>query len=151
MEFSDIAMTVIGALVGVIGFFVKKAFTSLDNKATKEELEEVKKDIESDRASINKIKDRYLTKEDFYREQSKTDKKLDKIMEILMEIKDWGGPDYDFYKILRDFEDKKLSKMTEEEREAYFEEKERKSIELAKRLKLNVIEMKKLMKKEGEE
>ena len=68
-----------------------------------------------------------------------------------MEIKDWGGPDYDFYKILRDFEDKKLSKMTEEEREAYFEEKERQSIELAKRLKLNVIEMKKLMKKEGEE
>ncbi|MBP1548704.1 MAG: hypothetical protein J6A05_01765 [Oscillospiraceae bacterium] len=90
MEFSDIAMTIIGALVGVIGFFVKKAFTSLDNKATKEELEEVKKDIESDRASINKIKDRYLTKEDFYREQSKTDKKLDKIMEILMEINKGG-------------------------------------------------------------
>jgi hypothetical protein len=41
--------------------------------------------------------------------------------------------------------------MTEEERESYFEEKERQSIELAKRLKLNVIEMKKLMKKEGEE
>ena len=90
MEFSDIAMTIIGALVGVIGFFVKKAFTSLDNKATKEELEEVKKDIESDRASINKIKDRYLTKEDFYREQSKTDKKLDKIMDILMEINKGG-------------------------------------------------------------
>ena len=90
MEFSDVAMTIITALVGVIGFFVKKAFTSLDDKATKAELEEVKKDIESDRASINKIKDRYLTKEDFYREQSKTDKKLDKIMEVLMEINRGG-------------------------------------------------------------
>ena len=90
MEFSDVAMTIITALVGVIGFFVKKAFTSLDDKATKAELEEVKKDIESDRASINKIKDRYLTKEDFYREQSKTDKKLDDIMKILMEINRGG-------------------------------------------------------------
>ena len=90
MEFSDIAITIITALIGVIGFFVKKAFTSLDDKVTKAELEEVKKDVESDRTAINKIKDRYLTKEDFYREQTKTDKKLDDIMKVLMEINRGG-------------------------------------------------------------
>ncbi|MBQ5320318.1 MAG: hypothetical protein J6K17_14605 [Oscillospiraceae bacterium] len=90
MEFSDIAMTIITALIGVIGFFVKKAFDSLDDKATKEELNELKKDVEANKTSIGKIKDNYLTKEDFFREQSKTDKKLDKIMEILMEINKGG-------------------------------------------------------------
>lgn len=90
MEFSDVAMTIITALIGVIGFFVKKAFDSLDDKATKEELNELKKDVEANKTSIGKIKDNYLTKEDFFREQSKTDKKLDKIMEVLMEINRGG-------------------------------------------------------------
>ena len=90
MEITEIALTVITALIGIIGFFVKKAFTSLDDKVTKAELEEVKKDVESDRTAINKIKDRYLTKEDFYREQTKTDKKLDDIMKVLMEINRGG-------------------------------------------------------------
>ena len=90
MEFSDIAMAIITALIGVIGFFVKKAFDSLDDKATKDELNELKKDVEANKTSIGKIKDNYLTKEDFFREQSKTDKKLDKIMEVLMEINRGG-------------------------------------------------------------
>lgn len=90
MEFTEIAVTVITALIGVIGFFVKKAFSELDDKATKDELGEVKKDVESNRAAINKIKDNYLTREDFYREQTKTDKKLDDIMKILMDMNRGG-------------------------------------------------------------
>ena len=39
--------------------------------------------------NIDEIKDNYLTREDFFREQIKTEKKLDKIMDILMELK--GG------------------------------------------------------------
>ena len=57
-------------------------------------------------------------------------------------------PEFDFYKMLRDAEDKKLATMTEAEREAYFEKKEKDSIEMAKRLKLNVIELKKMIKRE---
>lgn len=90
MEFSDIAMTIITALIGVIGFFVKKAFDSLDSKATKTELEEAKKDIESNKTAIGKIKDNYLIKEDFFREQTKTEKKLDEMLKILMDMNRGG-------------------------------------------------------------
>ena len=86
IEFSDIAMTVITALIGVIGFFVKRAFDSLNEKATKAELEEVKKDIEVCKTDISKIKDNYLTKDDFFREQTKTEKKLDDMLKILMDM-----------------------------------------------------------------
>lgn len=86
MEFPEIAMTVITALIGVIGFFVKRAFDSLNEKATKAELEEVKKDIEVSKADISKIKDNYLTKDDFFREQTKTEKKLDDMLKILMDM-----------------------------------------------------------------
>lgn len=86
MDFSDIAMTVITALIGVIGFFVKRAFDSLNDKATKAELEEAKKDIEVCKNDISKIKDNYLTKDDFFREQTKTEKKLDDMLKILMDM-----------------------------------------------------------------
>lgn len=94
MEFinlTDIAMTLITALLGVIGFFVKRAFDSLNGKATKAELEEVKKDIEDCKSDISKIKDNYLTKDDYFREQAKVDKKLDSIMNILMKISNGGA------------------------------------------------------------
>ena len=93
MEFiklSDIAMPIITALIGVIGFFVKRAFNSLNEKATKTELEEVKKDIEVCKTDISKIKDNYLTKDDFFREQTKTEKKLDEMMKILLDISRGG-------------------------------------------------------------
>ncbi len=90
MEFTDIVMTIITALLGIIGFFVKKAFDSLDSKATKTELEEAKKDIESNKTAIGKIKDNYLTKEDFFREQTKTEKKLDEMLKILMDMNRGG-------------------------------------------------------------
>lgn len=90
MEFSEIAMTVITALIGVIGFFVKRAYDSLNEKATKAELEEVKKDVEVCKTDISKIKDNYLTKDDFFREQTKTEKKLDDMLKILMDMSRGG-------------------------------------------------------------
>lgn len=90
MELSEIAMTVITALVGVIGFFVKRAYDSLNEKATKAELEEVKKDVEVCKTDISKIKDNYLTKDDFFREQTKTEKKLDDMLKILMDMSRGG-------------------------------------------------------------
>ena len=59
--------------IGTIAYFLKRTIDRIDK-------------CESD---IAKIKEDYITKEDFFREQGKTDRKLDRIMEILMEIK--GG------------------------------------------------------------
>lgn len=87
----SVAGTVITVLFGLLGFFVKKAFNDLDNKASKSELEDVKEDIEKNSTAINKIKENYLTKQDFFNEQAKTEKKLDKIMDILMEMKGGGS------------------------------------------------------------
>lgn len=71
----SVAGTVIAALFGLLGFFIKKAFNDLDNKASKSELEDVKADIEKNCSAINKIKENYLTKQDFFNEQAKTEKK----------------------------------------------------------------------------
>lgn len=86
---TEIYMTIITGLLGVIGFFLTRSFVSLDKKADKSELESIKLELETFRKTIADIKDNYLTKEDFLREQMKTEKKLDKIMDILMELK--GG------------------------------------------------------------
>ncbi len=44
------------------------------------------KDFDECRSDIKKITEGYLTKEDFLREQAKTDRKLDKVLDILLEI-----------------------------------------------------------------
>ncbi|MGN0633933.1 MAG: hypothetical protein ACI4JW_08690 [Oscillospiraceae bacterium] len=59
--------------IGIITYFLKRTIDRIDK-------------CESD---ISKIKEDYITKEDFFREQGKTDRKLDRIMDILLEIK--GG------------------------------------------------------------
>ena len=38
-------------------------------------------------ARLKEHRDTYITKEDFFREQAKTDRKLDRIMDILLEMK----------------------------------------------------------------
>lgn len=58
-------------------------------------------------------------------------------------------PESDFYRLMREAEDRRLSKMTEEEREKYFEQKEKEAIELAKRLQLNVVKLKAPLKPGG--
>ena len=42
------------------------------------------KDIDECRSKITEISKNYLTREDFFREQAKTDRKLDQILNILM-------------------------------------------------------------------
>ena len=86
---TEIYMTIITGLLGVVGFFLTRSFAALDKKADKSELEAAKNDIEAVRSTIADVKDNYLTKEDFLREQVKTEHKLDKLMDILMEMK--GG------------------------------------------------------------
>ena len=65
--------TVLTVGIGVISYFLKSTMDRL-------------KSCES---AIAQIKEDYITKEDFFREQGKTDRKLDRMMDILLEIK--GG------------------------------------------------------------
>lgn len=86
---AEIYMTIVSGLLGVVGFFLTRAFSNLDKKADKAEVENLKSEVGALREIIADVKDNYLTKEDFLREQLKTERTLDKIMDILMEMK--GG------------------------------------------------------------
>lgn len=77
--------------IGIITYFLKRTMDEIDkcksgldkvkeNYVAKEEFDKLKGDIAD-------VKQNYLTKDDFYREQLKTEQKLDKIMDILMEMK----------------------------------------------------------------
>lgn len=89
-----IVTSVCTVVLGIIGFFLKRTINQVDRldlcKASKEELEAVKKDLNAQNRSISEIKENYLTKDDFFREQAKTEGKLDRIMDILLEIKGGG-------------------------------------------------------------
>lgn len=91
MEHSEVIIAIITALVGIIGFFVKRAFDRLDDKADKSALDEVKKSVTENTNDIRRIKDKYLTKEDYLFEQAKVEKRLDRIMEILIEMSKGGN------------------------------------------------------------
>lgn len=75
MDITTLIITIggagIGILLSIIGFFLKKAFSSIDEQ----------------REEINDIKITYLNKQEFLNEQAKIWLKLDKIMDILMEMK----------------------------------------------------------------
>lgn len=81
---------VLTLLIGVIGFFLTRTFKELDNKTAVKEFETAKKDIEKNAEVIRRVKDNYLTKDDYFREQAKVDKKLDSIMDILMTLSKGG-------------------------------------------------------------
>lgn len=81
---------VLTILIGVIGFFLTRTFKELDNKVSLKEFEIVQKDIGENKVAISKIKDNYLTKDDFFREQTKTEKKLDDMLKILMDMSKGG-------------------------------------------------------------
>lgn len=57
--------------IGIITFFLKRTIDELD----------------SCKRDIIKIKEDYITKEDFFREQNENRRKLDRIMDILLEVK----------------------------------------------------------------
>lgn len=84
---------------------VKENFTTLkthdkDFGECKNEIKQIKedytpkqvheKDFDECRNELKYIKEDYITKEDFFREQNKTDRKLDRIMDILLEMKGGG-------------------------------------------------------------
>lgn len=108
--------TIVTIVIGIIGYFVKRTMTTVDkhdekinndlvrkidyNKNMDQVSKQIKEirdnytpiethnnDVGECREDIKLIKDNYLTKDDFFREQAKTDRKLDKIMDILLEMK----------------------------------------------------------------
>lgn len=86
----SIYSAILTLLIGVIGFFLTRTFKELDNKVSTKEMEVAKKDIEENTEDIRRIKDNYLTKDDYFREQAKVDKKLDSIMDILIKLSKEG-------------------------------------------------------------
>lgn len=90
-----VVSTIIGVVVGIISYFLKRTMVTLDkcesavhDKADRAELTAVRTDMQGrvDRLDrdVASIKQDYITKEDFFREQAKTDRKLDQIIQILM-------------------------------------------------------------------
>ncbi|MDE5620659.1 MAG: hypothetical protein K2O29_02295 [Ruminococcus sp.] len=57
--------------IGVISLFLKHTINELDTC----------------KKNIARIKEDYITKEDFFREQNENRRKLDRIMDILLEVK----------------------------------------------------------------
>lgn len=71
MEMNYIIEILLTAGIGVITFFLKRTIDELDMC----------------KRHIAKIKEDYITKEDFFREQNENRRKLDRIMDILLEVK----------------------------------------------------------------
>ena len=71
MEMNFIIEMLLTAGIGVITFFLKRTIDELDTC----------------KRNIAKIKEDYITKEDFFREQNENRRKLDRIMDILLEVK----------------------------------------------------------------
>ncbi len=88
-----VAEGIIGISLGINTFFLRRTVGELDN--CRRELAEVKasyatrSEMDACSKDISKIKENYITRQDFFQEQAKTDRKLDKIMDILMDLK--GG------------------------------------------------------------
>jgi hypothetical protein len=97
--FYTIVSIVGGILIGVIAYFLKRTISLVDRcekdikeldktKASKEEFCAFKNDVKGQFEKLTKdiecIREDYITKDDFFREQAKTDRKLDMILDILL-------------------------------------------------------------------
>lgn len=71
MNINYIIEILLTAGVGILTFFVRR---------TIDEIDRCQRDIQ-------KIKEDYITKEDFFREQNENRRKLDRIMDILLDLK----------------------------------------------------------------
>ena len=95
----DVVGYIVAGAVGVIGFFLKRTMTRLDatekdvqtikenyvkENDHKESLQKIDEDIKEVKKDIRIINDKFLTKDDFFREQRKTEKQLEKIISILL-------------------------------------------------------------------
>ena len=64
--------------IGILTFFLMR---------TIDELDRCQKDILKIRENFTKFRENYITKEDFFREQNENRRKLDRIMDILLDMK----------------------------------------------------------------
>lgn len=97
--------TAVTIAIGIISYFLKRTMSKQDEHdkdinqikltyVTKDELKELKDETNSDlkklQADVEEIKDKSLTKADFYRLQSNTDSKIDKIYDLLIKLNGGG-------------------------------------------------------------
>lgn len=97
MSIIEIGSALLSMMVGLICFLFKRSLNDMDKKTekheeaiagTKEELAEVKTELNSFKIDIAKD---YVTKEDFNETTGQIMKKLDKIMDLIMEMNKSGG------------------------------------------------------------
>ena len=95
----DVVGYIVAGAVGVIEKKKKRTMTRLDTTEKdvqtikenyvkendhKESLQKIDEDIKEVKKDIRIINDKFLTKDDFFREQRKTEKQLEKIISILL-------------------------------------------------------------------
>ena len=98
-----------GVIIAVVTYFLKRTISKTDEHdkdisqikqtyVTKSELESVRAEIKSDvsglAADVKEIKEKSLTKADFYRTQTATEQKIDKMYDLLLKLSK-GGMDHD--------------------------------------------------------
>ena len=107
-----LAVLLLGGLTGALGYMIKHSFDKIEKKldtaVPKEDFdtkianheaqirkiqETYDKDVGELREKISRISENYLTKEDFYRENTKTDRKIesanqkiDRVIELQMQL-----------------------------------------------------------------
>lgn len=99
IDLSAIINLAAGLCVSVIAYFLKRTMAKLDDTCkevhqiqltyvTKSEMKELQTDLKTDTTrleeDVREIKEKCLTKDDFYRCQMATDKKIDQIYQRLM-------------------------------------------------------------------
>lgn len=95
---------IVTGAIAIIGFFLKRTINQTDRHdkeikeiqlsyVTKDELKDIKSDLNKNverlQADVDLIKENFIPKSDFYRLQTQSDKKIDKIYDLL--IKRDGG------------------------------------------------------------
>lgn len=111
MQLTAFEWVIIGAAaslaLGVIGFFLKRTMNRTDrhdediniikqtyvsHSQLKEFKDEMKGETKKLARDVEEIKANYLTKSDFIQQQAKTERQLDRVLEILIDMKG-GSPD----------------------------------------------------------
>lgn len=92
--------TVASAAIGIIGYFLKRTMNTTDSHGrdineikrtyvTKDELKEIKSElrdmVKELSADISQLKNSCLTKDDYYRKQVESDRKVDRLYDIFLE------------------------------------------------------------------
>ena len=102
-----IICTITTVVIAIIGFFLKRTMNTQDTHSkdinrikltyvTKEELKESKEGLSADikltQADVKEIKEQMLSKQDYYRLQTQTEQKIDKIYDLLLKQRgDYNG------------------------------------------------------------